>query len=224
MAYPEVPELIPFEPQWSPNLMDGGSYHEQLVKIMEYLRRLGAYIDDQIANVEGGGSTGEGGLAPQNILGIDPVETSVDDEDIIIWLNNVYRPGDSYTIDSPTWMFGSITSVNDVQMVVYFTLPYLIPGTIDPSVNTIYVEYVTYPTIYLTDVNENKIVSFQINVDSSSLSHRFPFYKHYGFAGGWRYNKTEESEWDSEIGEWDESDIGSHAAICFPESVTLVFE
>lgn len=48
MAYPEVPELNAFDPTWTPNLMTGGSYDEQLVKIEEYLKTLGAYIDSNV--------------------------------------------------------------------------------------------------------------------------------------------------------------------------------
>lgn len=52
MPYPTVPNLVPFEPEQTPNLMPGGLYSDQLNKIMEYLAQLGAYIDSNLQEIE----------------------------------------------------------------------------------------------------------------------------------------------------------------------------
>ena len=52
MPYPTPPVLVPFEPEQTPNLMAGGTYSDQLNKIMEYLAQLGAYIDDNLQEIE----------------------------------------------------------------------------------------------------------------------------------------------------------------------------
>lgn len=52
MPYPTPPVLVPFEPEQTPNLMAGGTYSDQLNKIMEYLAQLGTYIDDNLQEIE----------------------------------------------------------------------------------------------------------------------------------------------------------------------------
>ena len=52
MSYPTPPVLVPFEPEQTPNLMAGGTYSDQLNKIMEYLEQLGTYIDDNLRAID----------------------------------------------------------------------------------------------------------------------------------------------------------------------------
>lgn len=52
MPYPTPPVLVPFEPEQTPNLMAGGTYSDQLNKIMEYLAQLGTYIDDNLHAID----------------------------------------------------------------------------------------------------------------------------------------------------------------------------
>ena len=47
MAYPTVPDLVPFEPDMRPNLLLIGLYDQQLTTIENYLKQLGAYVDKQ---------------------------------------------------------------------------------------------------------------------------------------------------------------------------------
>lgn len=51
MAYPTPPTLKPFAASDVPNLMENGSYDQQLTAIMNYLAQLGQYVDGQIASV-----------------------------------------------------------------------------------------------------------------------------------------------------------------------------
>ena len=52
MPYPTPPVLVSFEPEQTPNLMAGGTYSDQLNKIMAYLEQLGAYIDDNLRAID----------------------------------------------------------------------------------------------------------------------------------------------------------------------------
>lgn len=51
MAYPTVPDLVPFEPDMRPNLLLIGLYDQQLTAIEDYLKKLGAYVDAQDAKL-----------------------------------------------------------------------------------------------------------------------------------------------------------------------------
>lgn len=51
MSFPTVPDLTPFEPSVTPNLMAGGPYDAQLTAIENYLKQLGAYIDSAVEGV-----------------------------------------------------------------------------------------------------------------------------------------------------------------------------
>ena len=48
MSSPTVPDLTPFEPSVTPNLMAGGPYDAQLTAIENYLKSLGTYIDGTV--------------------------------------------------------------------------------------------------------------------------------------------------------------------------------
>lgn len=52
MPYPTVPDLVPFQPSVTPNLMADGPYDHALTTIEDYLRQLGEYVDAQFNAIE----------------------------------------------------------------------------------------------------------------------------------------------------------------------------
>ena len=52
MPYPTVPDLVPFQPSVTPNLMADGPYDQTLTTIEDYLRQLGEYVDAQFHAIE----------------------------------------------------------------------------------------------------------------------------------------------------------------------------
>lgn len=52
MPYPTVPDLVPFQPSVTPNLMADGPYDHALTTIEDYLRQLGEYVDAQFHAIE----------------------------------------------------------------------------------------------------------------------------------------------------------------------------
>lgn len=52
MPYPAVPDLVPFQPSVTPNLMADGPYDQALTTIEDYLKSLGEYVDAQFHAIE----------------------------------------------------------------------------------------------------------------------------------------------------------------------------
>lgn len=52
MPYPAVPDLVPFQPSVTPNLMADGPYDQALTAIEDYLKSLGEYVDAQFHAIE----------------------------------------------------------------------------------------------------------------------------------------------------------------------------